>query len=347
MPPNRTDLEVHRRGFLNRLAALTAAGGLNSASAGQLCPAGDGTVRDRIWVFANPVNADYNFVRKRSVMTPLEACVFMGAPNLLMVNQYPGEDNLARFGEEGRYNPFEPPYEQYAYSLKALKRVVWSIVGASGVTREEERQQVLQLARKTPNIVGLFMDDFFTDERSGQLASLTLDQVREIQKQLKQANKKLDLYVTLYTRQLHPAIRQYLGLIDVVTLWTWETSELANLETNLVKLEKLAPKSRKLLGCYTAEYDPGRTPWWKAMPVPLMRRQCETGLKWLRQGRIDGIIIYGTAMDLGWDSVDWAREWIQRIADEKLWRAARKAESWGVRGGTVSIPSRLIFLMKL
>lgn len=39
-------------------------------------------------------------------------------------------------------------------------------------------------------------------------------------------------------------------LIDVVTLWTWETAELANLETNLTKLEKLAPKARKLLGCY-------------------------------------------------------------------------------------------------
>ena len=181
-------------------------------------------MRDRIWIFANPVNADYNFVRKRSVMTPLEACVYMGVPNLLMVNQHPGKDNVARFGEEGRYKAFEPPYEQYAYALKVLKRVVWSIVGASGVTGDDERQQVLQLAQKTSNIVGVFMDDFFTDRKSGKLASLTLDQVRDVRRQLKSSDKKLDLYVTLYTRQLDPAILDYLGLIDVVTLWTWETA---------------------------------------------------------------------------------------------------------------------------
>ncbi|MCC6392213.1 MAG: hypothetical protein IT167_16555 [Bryobacterales bacterium] len=318
MSTNHTALNMNRRGFLQRAAALTGIGGLSSGSFGQVCTAREGTVRDRIWIFANPVNADYNFVRKRSVMTPLEACVYMGAPNLLMVNQYPGKDNVERFGEEGRYKAFEPPYEQYAYSLKVLKRVVWSIVGASGITREEERQQVLQLARTTPNIVGLFMDDFFTNRKSGKLASLTLDQVRDVQAQLKRSDKKLDLYVTLYTRQLDPAIQEYLSLIDVVTLWTWETAQLANLETNLAKLEKLAPKSRKLLGCYTSDYDPKRTPWWTALPVAIMRKQCETGLNWLRQGRIDGIIIYGTAMDLGWESVDWAREWIQKVGDQEL-----------------------------
>ena len=49
-----------------------------------------------------------------------------------------------------------------------------------------------------------------------------------------------------------------------------------------------------------------------------MQRQCETGLKWLREGRIEGIIIYGTAMDLNWDSVEWAREWIRKVGETKL-----------------------------
>ncbi|HZT33369.1 MAG TPA: twin-arginine translocation signal domain-containing protein [Bryobacteraceae bacterium] len=304
--------EVSRRGFLEAAAAATAGGALPSAAWGQVCPAKEGTVRDRIWIFANPVNADFNFVRKRSVMSPLEAAVYMGAPNLLMVNQYP------RRGQEGIYQAWAPPYEQYAYPLKVLKRVVWSIVGASGVTRAEERQQVLAMAHRIPNIVGVFMDDFFTDNQPGKRASLTLDQIHDVQAQLKGEGKKLDLYVTLYTRQLGPEIVDYLKLIDVITLWTWETAELANLEANLAKLEKLAPKSRKLLGCYTADYDRNRTPWWTAMPVATMQHQCETGLRWLRQGRIEGIIIYGTAMDLGWDSVEWARRWIQEIGETRL-----------------------------
>src|ERR1039458_9142271 len=218
---------TNRRRFLQSTTAVAVGGGLSSSAFGQVCPARVGSVRHRIWLFANPVNADYAYVRKRSVMSPLEAAVYMGAPNILMVNQYPGK------GQEETYKAWEPPFEQYAYPLKVLKRVVWSIVGASGTTRASERQQVLAMARQIPNIAGVFMDDFFHDNRPGNMASLTLDQIRDIQQQLKGPGKKLDLYVTLYTRQTDPAIRDYLKLIDVITLWTWETAELANLEANL------------------------------------------------------------------------------------------------------------------
>ena len=304
-------MNLNRRRFLQAAATATAAAGLSPLALGQIIPAKEGTVRDRIWVFANPVNADFNMVRQRSVMSPLEAAVYLGAPNLLMVNQFPEK------GEEPTHKPFEPPYEQYAYPLKVLKRVAWSIVGAGGVTSDSERQQVLAMARRIPNIVGVFMDDFFCDRTSEKVANLSLDQVRDVQRQLKESSKKLDLFVTLYTRQLHPDLTDYLNLIDVITLWTWETAELANLEANLAKLEKLTPKSRKLLGCYTASLGNG-TPRWTDLKAPAMQKQCETGLQWLRAGRIDGIIIYGTAMDLGWESVEWARDWIQRVGDTKL-----------------------------
>jgi hypothetical protein len=303
---------VRRRQFLQTAAGLTAGNGLSSSALSQVCAVKAGTVRDRLWVFCNPVNADYEYVRKRSVMSPLESALYLGAPNIIMANQYP------EAGQEEWYKPWEPPLEQYAYPLKLLKRVTWSIVGAGGVTKDWERKQVLALARRTPNFVGVFMDDFFHDGGSGNMASLTLDQVREIQQQLKNSDKKLDLYVTLYTRQLDPAISDYLKLIDVVTLWTWETAELTNLEANLAKLERLAPKSRKLLGFYTADYDKNRTPWWTALPVPKMQHQCETGLRWLREGRIEGIIIYGNFMDLNWEAVEWAREWIQKVGETKL-----------------------------
>jgi hypothetical protein len=234
-----------------------------------------------------------------------------------MVNQYPANDNVEKYGEEGRFRPFEPPYEQYAYSLKVLKRVAWSIVGAAGVTNDSERQQVLAMARRIPNIAGVFMDDFFHGRQPGNIASLTLEQVRDVQRQIKDSSKRLDLFVTLYTKRLDPDLTDYLNLIDVVTLWTWETAELANLEANLARLETLAPKSRKLLGCYTAALGKG-SPRWTDLKAPEMQKQCETGLRWLRAGRLDGIIIYGTAMDLGWESVEWARDWIARVGDIRL-----------------------------
>jgi hypothetical protein len=236
-----------------------------------------------------------------------------------MVNQYPGGRDIALPGQDGWYQGWEPPLEQYAFPLKVLKRVAWSIVGASGVTRDSERKQVLDMALHTPNFVGAYMDDFFHNKPDAKVSSLSLDELELIQQQLKGSSKKLDLYVTLYTNQLDRPIADYLNLIDVVTLWTWDDVELGNLGANLTRLERLAPKCRKMLGCYTAALNKKQTPPWTGLPVPAMQQQCETALRLLREGRIDGIIIYGcTTMDLNWKSVDWTREWIQRVGDTKL-----------------------------
>jgi hypothetical protein len=231
------------------IAAVAAGYSVSSSGFGQVCPAEAGRVRDRLWVFCNPRNADYNMVRQRSVMSPLESAVYLGIPNILMVNQYPGGRDIALPGQEGWYQAWEPPLEQYAFPLKVLKRVVWSIVGASGVTRDSERKQVLHMALRTPNFVGAYMDDFFHNKPDAKVSSLSLDELELIQQQLKGSSKKLDLHVTLYTNQLDRTIADYLNLIDVVTLWTWDDAELGNLEANLTRLERLAPKCRK---CWAA-----------------------------------------------------------------------------------------------
>jgi hypothetical protein len=311
--------KVQRRQFLQSSAAVAAGLGFSSSAFGQICPPKTGTVRDRLWVFCNPRNADYNMVRQRSVMSPLESAVYFGIPNIHMVNQYPGGRETSRPGEEGWYQAWAPPFQQYAVPLEVLKRVVWSIVGASGVTSESERRQVLDMALHTPNCVGVYMDDFFRNKPDPKVASLSLDQLKHIQQELKGSTRKLDLYVTLYTNQLTPSIADYLNLIDVVSLWTWDNSDLGNLEANLTRLERLAPRSRKLLGCYTSAYNKNQTPAWTGLPVPAMQKQCETALRLLRSGRIDGIVIYGcTTTDLDWKSVEWTREWIQSVGDTKL-----------------------------
>jgi hypothetical protein len=50
-----------------------------------------------------------------------------------------------------------------------------------------------------------------------------------------------------------------------------------------------------------------------------MKLQWETGLRFLRERRIDGIIFLGnTVMDLGFECVDWTRERIRETADMPL-----------------------------
>jgi len=311
MTTKGTGLKIHRRQFLQ--TAAVASCGLSLSGLGLVTSPRAGTVRDRLWIFSNPTNADYGLLRKRSVMSPFEAAVYMGIPNIFMVQQYPKK------GEESWYKPWEPPFEQYTLPLGMLKRVAWSLVGASGITKDWERKQVLSMAHKTPNIVGVYLDDFFHDEPGTEVASLNLDQLRDIQRQIKGPDKKMDLYVTFYARQLNLPIEEHLKLIDVITLWMWKPEELADLDTHLTRLEKLAPHCRKMLGVYTVALDEKKTPAWTGMPIPLMQKQCEKALEWLHSGRIEGIIIYGgTTVDLGFEAVDWTRKWIRGIGETKL-----------------------------
>lgn len=296
---------VTRREILTTAAAGLAGCALPNVALAQKPVAQEGMVRDRLWIFTCAANSDFPHIGRRSVMTPAESAFFLGVPNIIMVQSSESE---------ARYGRLEPPLAQYAVALRPLKRVVWSVVGSGGFHSPKETQEVLEMARTTPNFAGIMLDDFFTGQKQGQRAKLTVEQVAEIRRQLQQTGKRLDIFVTLYVNHLDLPLRDYLDLIDVITLWTGKPESLAELESNLKKAETLAPKARKILGCYVVDY--GRK---QGTPVPLMKLQCETGLGWLRQRRIEGIVFLGnTTMDLGFESVEWTRKWIQTVGDLKL-----------------------------
>ncbi len=71
---------------------------------------------------------------------------------------------------------------------------------------------------------------------------------------------------------------------------------------------------RKMLGCYLWDY--GRE---RAMPIELMQHQCETGLRWLQEGRIEGIVFLASCIcDLEIEAVEWTRDWIARVGELEL-----------------------------
>jgi hypothetical protein len=236
-------------------------------------------------------------------MSPAEGAYYLSIPNIIMVQTG---------GEEAKYGHFAPPLEQYTIALRPFKRLVWSIAGSGGVTSSGERGAVFALAKHTPNVVGVYMDDFF--EEHGKTAALTLDELQASRQQLITLGRDLKLWVTLYTRQLDLPIGDYLRLIDVIALWTSRPEDLVNLESNLKKLEQLAPNSKKALGCYFVDY--GRK---SSVPIADMKDQCEIGLKWLRQGRIEAMVFLGnTVEDVGFEAVEWTRDWIRQVGETKL-----------------------------
>ena len=152
-------------------------------------------VRDRFWIFTCVAGSDNNWleaggIHSGSRMTPAEGAFYLDVPNLIMVRW----EGLPAH-----------PFDQYAISFRPLKRVVWSIVGSGGKGEENEVELVLDLASRFPNITGVMMDDFFTKDGTGQIG---LDDLRSIRDQLTVSGRRLDLWVVLYTHQLHlPVLR--------------------------------------------------------------------------------------------------------------------------------------------
>ena len=263
----------------------------------------EGTVRDRLWVWGNEAkNQDEAWeLPGVSRMTAVEAALYLDVPNVVMVTH--------------RGLP-APPLDQHALAMRPLRRVVWSIVNSGGRTSDEYREHVFDIAARFPNFTGVLMDDFFhACEGDGVSGSLTLDQLRETHSRLALGDgRTLDLWAVLYTHQFELPVREHLALCDAVSFWTWHAEDLTALEENFARLESLHPDVPKIQGLYMWDFG-GRRP----VPVDLMERQAELGLQWLKQGRIQEMIFIASCVaDLGLDAVEWTRQWIARIGDERL-----------------------------
>jgi hypothetical protein len=193
--------------------------------------------------------------------------------------------------------------------------VVWSIVGGGGVASKSDLEMIRPLAQKYPNIAGVQMDDFFQKTLDGGRAGvLTPKELAYVQNQLQLEDRKLDLWVTLYWYDLKHQLSDWLSHVDVATFWTGEAKDLEMLEDSFARAEDATPKTRRVLGCYMWDYATGHP-----MPLPLMRKQCQLGLEWLKQGRIEGMIFLASCIcDLNLEAVEWARNWIREVGQEKL-----------------------------
>lgn len=259
-------------------------------------------VKDKLWIWGHEAGShdDGWGLKGPSRMTPAEGAFYLDVPNIIMV----------------RYeNKPTPPFDKHALALSPLKRVVWSIVGAGGRTGSDEIALVCDLAARFPNIGGVMMDDFFRKPGDGLgIGVFSPEEIKAIKSRLIAAGRKLELWVVLYNHQLDYPVASHLNQCDVVTFWTWCAKDLDMLEQNFERVERLAPSIRKVLGCYMWDYG-SHNP----MPVSLMEKQCQLGLRWLHEKRIDGMIFLASCIcDYGLEAVEWTRNWIRARGKEEL-----------------------------
>ena len=240
-----------------------------------------------------------------NLMDSREGCDFLGIGRCCRVTMWTG--------------PF-PPFDEEAEKIKDLEEVVWSAIGAGGVTQHNDDKsdldEVLRMAERYPNVTGAVLDDFFSSVEfaAERPARHSVESIRSMRDRLHGFGKRrLDLWVVWYSYQLDYSVQEYLDLTDVITLWVWRGSELTALDEHIGKVLERTPTKRHLAGCYLWNYGEQRP-----LSVDDMRSQCETYHDWIRRGWIEGVVFCSNCiLDIGLDTVEWTRGWIEDVGDEE------------------------------
>ena len=266
-------------------------------------------VRDKMWLFASCEHDDDfafgkdGFIwRNSSTITPTEGAVMLGLKNIMMVTSH----------RTGKPVPFSADAYGYMESFCRMDKVMWSITGSGGFRHGNEEEFICDIAEKYPNVMGGFLDDMFGKEETKEEDCVR--RLKTIREKLDRAPRPMELWATCYVKDAKKYSPAMYDPIDVITIWNMRTSEIVNLEANLREYEEVLPNKRKVLGMYIFDYVTG-------LPVSpeMMEMQCETGLKWLKEGRIDGIIfLTNCLMGLSFPGEYWLREWLDKVGDQEL-----------------------------
>ncbi|HEX2950923.1 MAG TPA: glycoside hydrolase family 20 zincin-like fold domain-containing protein [Armatimonadota bacterium] len=251
------------------------------------------TMKSKIWAWAHVVNAHYGgySITMESKATPVEGAKAYHAGNILMLMA---------------------PSEAEADKVAGFERVIWQITSGSDFDFSKSLDAVKALAKKHPNIKGVIIDDLTSVEIGRGMTPENLEKVRE---QVKSGNSQLELWGVIYTMNFGiPRISDYMSKLDVVTFWTWEAKDLANLETNYSTAERIVNGKPMVLGIYVYDFGGSRP-----MPMDMMRHQCDTALKWLEEGRTAGVIMLATCnSDYPLPAVEYAKKWTGEIAGRRV-----------------------------
>ena len=232
-------------------------------------------------------------------MTPKEGCDYLGISKCLRVSM-------------GSFGPI-PPFDREAEKIKDLKEVVWSAIGADNRHHNDQSDinEVLRMATLYPHVTGAVLDDFF-NEYPGKNS---VDSIKAMADKLHNFDKRrLDLWVVWYTHQLDINIDQFLGSMDVITLWTWNGFDLQELDANVRKFIRKTPEKRRLLGVYMWNYGE-RIP----LTVEQMKFQLDRCYYWMKEGSVEGLVFCSNCnADLDLEAVEYTRKWIAETGNERI-----------------------------
>ncbi len=230
-----------------------------------------------------------------NTMTPAQGCEFFDIHNCCRVAMASG--------------PF-PPFDEESRQIAHLEQVVWSIIGAGGVTRNQDGDgdldEVVRQMEMFPNITGAILDDFFSERRMKLFPPEKISAIK--QKLINATKRQTDLWVVWYDREINLPIQEYLPNFEVVTYWTWYGQNLKELDVFLDRMIEATPGKRRLAGCYMWDYGNAQP-----LPVELMQHQLDVYLDYINKGLLEGIVLCSNCIaDIGLPTVDVTRAWLAK-----------------------------------
>lgn len=263
--------------------------------------------RDKFWIFGVRAHQDDTFLgsakrkgfakRYWSRMTPAEAALILDVPNMMLISC------------DGEPAPFS--YDAYGYleSFSTMRNVLWSCTGSGGFRMGREEEFICSALDEYPNVRGGFMDDFFGKwhlKPEEERRPLLMDLKNTIVEGLSKAKRPMHLCSVCYSTELDKVDEELAEGIDMIALFMgWD--DIPHIEELVEKAHKVLPGRKILLGIYMYAFD-----LMEPTPVNLMEEQCGTGLRLMKEGRLDGMIFESNSvMGVGLESDMWLREWVK------------------------------------
>jgi hypothetical protein len=240
-------------------------------------------VKDRLWLWGTRVNAlqEYGFTESR--MTVADGLRYLGLDRATMCG------NL-------------PPREEEYLPVGHCRDLVWEMSFDEGFSFDRPLAPIVNLHRNHPNVEGVLLDDFSTTEINRGARPEVLERMRG------EMPDSLGLWLVIYSMSLDiPDLDEYLRHADRISFWVWHARELPDLPQAVSRCNRLSGGKPMVLGLYF--YDFGEN---QPMTVKQMEQQVDTGLDLLRSGECEGLcFLSSSVMDVGLETVDWTRRWIQ------------------------------------
>jgi len=263
-------------------------------------------MRDNFWLWGHP-EGRFNELEgykealeeKKSRMTPMEACLYLGVKNTFMI-------------------PMGVPLDrrQYNKSFTTLRQVGWDTYKAA--TDPSALDTFIEDAKEFKNISCVVFDDF---QRENKYKEMKIEDLNECQRRLKEDGvRPLDMWMVLYTNEFgldkekDEDFKRYIEPFDGIIMWTWKESDVPLIPEKWELFKAMTPKNRRMFGCYLWNFGECKQATAKAV-----KWQLDFYREQILKGEAEGVVLHTNTMaDLDYEAYDAAIEWMNEHGDEEI-----------------------------